>query len=150
MSERAISLRYDPDEDERSWVLIEPYTRETVLGEITVPAGFRTDLASVPWQVVWRKMYDKFGKWTPAAVIHDYLYQTQPEGMTRKQADDVFKYLLRRDGVTRGIEEIMYRAVRQHGWRAWKRSSVIADDLPADETRPENPDFQSTPHGWRT
>jgi hypothetical protein len=118
-----IALAYDPDEDEGSWVLLEPYVRETTIGPVTVPAGFRTDLASVPWQVVWRKMFDKFGRWTGAAVVHDYLYRTQPEGVTREQADLVFKELMRRDGVTRGIEEIMYKAVRQHGWRAWRSHS---------------------------
>ena len=118
--DETICLAFNARADDKSWVLLQPYTRETALGTITVPAGFRTDLASVPWQVVWRKMFDKFGRWTGAAVVHDYLYRTQPDGVTRKQADDVFKDLMRRDGVTRGLEETMYRAVRSQGWRAWK------------------------------
>jgi hypothetical protein len=124
--ERRIRLEYDPDEDEGSWVLLEPYVRETLIGPVMVPDGFRTDLASVPWQVVWRKMYDKFGKWTGAAVIHDFLYQTQPDGVTREQADLVFRDLMRRDGVPYGIVDIMYKAVRQHGWRAWRSHSSQA------------------------
>ena len=122
MSDRRIRLEYDPDEDEGSWVLLEPYVRETLIGTVTVPAGFRTDLASVPWTVVWRKMYDKFGRWTGAAVVHDWFYRTQPDGVTREQADRVFRDLMRRDGVPYGIVDIMYSAVRRHGWRAWNKN----------------------------
>jgi hypothetical protein len=118
MSERAISLRYDPDEDERSWVLLEPYTRDTLIGTITVPAGFETDLASVPRQV-WRR-YPKFGRWTGAAVVHDFLYRQRPHGgLRRSAADDVFEDLLREDGVLYGDVGIIMAAVRQFGDRAW-------------------------------
>jgi hypothetical protein len=112
-----IALAYDPDEDEDDFVLTEPYERETSLGKILVPAGFKTDLASVPRQV-WR-LYPKFGRWTGAAIIHDWLYRERPPGVRRKQADDVFEALLRRDGVRYGDVGIMVGAVRQFGDRAW-------------------------------
>jgi Protein of unknown function (DUF1353) len=102
--------------------LDEPYERETAIGKITVPAGFETDLASVPWQL-WRE-YPKFGSWTGAAIVHDYLYRTKPDGVTREQADKVFEELLYKDGVFHGQVRRMTRAVRQFGDWAWNSSDV--------------------------
>lgn len=115
--ERRLFLAYDPDEADDEWTLLQPYSRETSLGTITVPAGFRTDLASVPWQV-WRR-YPKFGRWTPAAIVHDFLYRTRPTGVRRWQADAAFRDLLRRDGVRYGDVAMMHAAVREFGGRAW-------------------------------
>jgi Protein of unknown function (DUF1353) len=120
--ERRLCLAYDPDESEDEWVLLEPYTRETSIGSITVPAGFRTDLASVPWQV-WRK-YPKFGRHIGAAVIHDWLYRTQPPDVERMQADAAFRDLLRRDGVRYGDVAVMHAAVREFGDSAWRRRKI--------------------------
>ena len=80
MVSHPINLVYDPA-DPDVWTLAQDYTRETSLGTVTVPAGFVTDLASVPNQV-WHA-FPKFGKWTGAAVIHDFLYRTQPDGISR-------------------------------------------------------------------
>ena len=117
MSERRIRLEYDPGVDERSWVLLEPYVRDTSLGTIAVPAGFRTDLASTPWQV-WKR-YPKLGKWTGAAVIHDWLYRERPHSVSREQADAVFLELLRQDGVPIHRARWMHTQVRLWGSKAW-------------------------------
>ena len=121
-----IAIAYDPDEDEGSWVLTEPYTRETLIGPITVPAGFRTDLASVPWQLVWKSMFRQFGKWGGAAVVHDYLYRTKPPGVTKEEADLVFLDLLTQDGMNLLQRTAMYRAVDNFGGRAWRSHSKKA------------------------
>lgn len=45
---------------------------------IIVPAGFVTDLASVP-RMVW-SFYPPDGPWAKAAIIHDFLYWTKGTG----------------------------------------------------------------------
>ena len=84
------------------WSLITPFTYVSdLLGEIIVPAGFVTDLASVPWFARWYVSRD--GNHTRAAVIHDYLYARASEasfpGISRRTADRVFLEALRACGL---------------------------------------------------
>ena len=116
MVSHPINLVYDPA-DADVWTLAQDYVRETSIGTITVPAGFKTDLASVPNQV-WHA-WPKFGKWTGAAVIHDFLYRTQPNGISRTEADQVFRDLLKADGVPYGTVRLFYRMIQEFGGRAW-------------------------------
>ena len=51
------------------------YTTGDTSDVITVPAGFVTDLASIP-RLVW-SFYPPDGPWVKAAIIHDFLYDTQ-------------------------------------------------------------------------
>ena len=115
MVRHPINLTYDPAYPD-VWTLAQDYTRETSLGMITVPAGFVTDLASVPNQV-WHA-FPKFGRWTGAAVIHDWLYRNQA-GISRDEADRVFRDLLKADGVPYGTVRLFYRMVQEFGGRAW-------------------------------
>src|SRR4051812_2279337 len=46
---------------------------------IVAPAGFVTDLASIP-RIVW-SVYPPDGPWVKAAIIHDFLYYTQGTGI---------------------------------------------------------------------
>jgi hypothetical protein len=94
---------------------------------IQVPAGYLTDLASIP-QWVWSIFglaHD--GLYRGAAVVHDWLYgrkvQEQnyselPEGyiLTRKECDDIFKELIDASGESKWKEQAMYKAVRAFGW----------------------------------
>ncbi|GAI33030.1 unnamed protein product, partial [marine sediment metagenome] len=59
-----------------------------------------------------------WGKYGKAAVVHDYLYQTQTR--TRKFADDVFYEAMLVSGTKPWKAMAMYRAVRLFGWLAWK------------------------------
>jgi Protein of unknown function (DUF1353) len=119
-----IHLAFDPREPD-VWVLDQDYVRDTSIGQITVPAGFETDLASSPWQM-WSQ-FPKFGPWTGAAIVHDYLYRTKSDGVTRSDADRVFRELLFEDGVPHGQARRMYTAVRQFGDRAWNASDAIEE-----------------------
>jgi len=106
-------------DDGRHARLLEPYRRWTVFGVVTVPAGFETDFASIPrlfWSVI-----PKVGRYNHAAVIHDYLYRTQPDGWTRGMADTVFQDLMREDGVCASRAWTMHRAVRLGGWVTWRK-----------------------------
>lgn len=95
---------------------------------ITVPAGFRSDFASIPWGV--RNLFPAFGPWALAAILHDYLYLTEGEGgrWTRKFADEQFREAMeaiaaaRPDGQPPAWKRaIMYRAVRVGGAGGWGR-----------------------------
>lgn len=82
---------------------------------IEVPEGFETDFASVP-RAFWR-IVPPWGRYSPAAVVHDYLYATRR--MSRREADGVFLKLMRRLGVPLWKRSFMYAAVRGFGGRAW-------------------------------
>jgi len=78
---------------------------------ITVHEGFQTDFASVP-RAFW-VVFPPDGKYTQAAVLHDYLYRVQER--TRKESDDIFLEAMAVLGVNKIKRLIMYRAVRVFG-----------------------------------
>lgn len=90
---------------------------------ITVPAGFETDFASVPWGL-WN-LFPPLGSYARPAIIHDALYQWggQVPGRcyTRKQADGVFLEAMQVVGVSAWRRGVMYRAVRLGGGSGWNR-----------------------------
>ncbi|KKM07440.1 hypothetical protein LCGC14_1733860 [marine sediment metagenome] len=93
---------------------------------IRVPKGFITDFASVPkafWSII-----PPYGKYTKAAVLHDYLYKyhgfvsgNQTISYTRKEADQLFLKAMEVLGVGRIKRWIMYQAVRRFGAKAWNK-----------------------------
>ena len=100
------------------WSLIKPFTyRSDLLGEIVVPEGFITDLASVPWFARWYVSRD--GNHTRAAVVHDYLYAPASEASfpdtSRRTADRVFLEAMRVCGLRPTLALVLYSAVRIGG-----------------------------------
>lgn len=64
--------------------------------EITVPKGFVTDLASIPAPL--RLVFKKTGRYSPAGIVHDFLYWEQPCGadrISRRIADQIIKEALK-------------------------------------------------------
>jgi hypothetical protein len=116
-----IHLSYDPC-DPDAWVLDRPYERQTALGPIVVPQGFKTDLASTP-KAVWRA-FPRWGPWSGAAIIHDYLYRTKPPGLSRYEADRILLRLMLEDRVLYGIARVIYRSVREFGEPAWNHGAI--------------------------
>jgi len=102
------------------FVLTNPLIYEGSGLRVNVPAGFDTDLASIPWFARW--IFARAHSNAYAAVVHDYLYA---KGFTsRSQADGVFFEALK-DPVcsTRLIARcVMWAAVRVGGWRGWNRA----------------------------
>lgn len=99
------------------WKLNSPLSYSVPGVDITVPAGFKTDLASIPRAV--RPLISVHGKHTRAAVIHDYLYSIQKingEWIKRSKADKVFHLAMLELGVGRFKARIMWSAVRSGGW----------------------------------
>ena len=101
-----------------TWQLVAQLQYESkVLGRIiTVPAGFKTDFASVPrWPLVFWLTGNTAHE---AATIHDYLYKTHES--TRYKADETFAEAMRVTGMPMWRCSVMYVAVRLKGSRAYK------------------------------
>lgn len=101
------------------WMLREPlaFTSRTGL-VVLVPAGFRTDLASVPRLP---GLYLTLGGLAHApAAIHDYLYAHG--SLSRRQADLLFLEACEVVGVPQWKASLMYFGVRLFGWARYRRS----------------------------
>lgn len=101
------------------WRLAEALVyRSELAGVIMVPAGFVTDFASVPRVPL---IFSTFGnRGHGAAVIHDWLYQSQPLGATKEYADLVFKEALQAEGIRLWRAWCMWKAVHHRGHEAWR------------------------------
>lgn len=99
---------------------------------VTVPAGFVTDLASIP-RIVW-SFFPPDGPWVKAAIVHDFLYDTVGDGQwhshrgvsrfepySRREADRILLegMIDRRIGIL--ARTMIYLAVRTAGWIGWRR-----------------------------
>ncbi|MGM9510170.1 DUF1353 domain-containing protein [Larkinella sp. GY13] len=123
--EKGIIVRYreeDPDKSDR-WVLVEPLTFQTLIGEVIIPAGYVTDFASVPaplWSV-----FPPIGRYNRASLLHDYWYDQRlgedrlGAKLARKLAD--LEYWSRIDQIEphrKLRNRLMYWACRWFG-RSW-------------------------------
>ncbi len=99
------------------WILVNELRCIPAEGEqITVPAGLRTDLASIP-RILW-SLLPPAGLWARASVLHDYLYATRL--YRREKCDRLFLEAMLDDGVSRPTAGIIFRAVRAFGKRAYR------------------------------
>ena len=87
-------------------------------GTITVPAGFATDGASIP-RIFWN-IFEPFGAYFHAALIHDFCYSNLDKAFTRREADDLLNEGMRALGVNWFTRQAVYRSVRLFGWRFFK------------------------------
>jgi hypothetical protein len=76
-------------------------------GLVVVPAGFVTDLASIPFPL--NLIMRPEGPWKRAAVVHDFLGKRMSD---KKIVDMVFLEALKVDGVSLPVRTIMYHYVR--------------------------------------
>jgi hypothetical protein len=82
---------------------------------IEVPAGFATDLATIPFPLT--AISHRFGPYNRAVIIHDYIYASRgwigdDIRMTRKEADALMYNLMLQDGTPRWKAQMMWSAVR--------------------------------------
>lgn len=101
--------------DSAQWDLVEPLRYEGNRDTFVVPVGFRTDFASVP-RVLWT-MFPPYGRYTKAAVVHDYLYVSKL--VSRADADGLFRRIMHELGVGRTRRWLMWSGVRLGGWLVW-------------------------------
>ena len=85
---------------------------------VRVPKGFITDFASIP-RLFWTLIGPPTGRYGKSAVIHDFLYDTQP--VTRKKADLIFYEAMQVLKVPFYKRWLMYHAVRTFAWMPWNR-----------------------------
>lgn len=101
------------------WQLMEPLIYfHGQYGEIIVPSGFITDLASIPR--IFHRIVNpcKTGTRRPA-IVHDYLYSGATP-LTRYQADLMLYDALRECGINWLLANAMYYAVRMGGASHWR------------------------------
>ena len=82
MFRNALTVTESPN---RQWKLAQGLVYAGHTDTFHVPAGFETDFASVP-RAFW-SVFPPYGPYTKSAVLHDWLYVTQPAGVSRKDAD---------------------------------------------------------------
>jgi hypothetical protein len=118
-------LRYETDKGGRAlWQVQQPlvFASETLGREITVPAGFITNYASVPrlpliFLVAGDRSFDE-------AAVHDWLYTSHE--CTKDQADRVFlEALLLNPKIPAGLAQTMFKAVSWFGGGSWSDETSI-------------------------
>lgn len=119
-------------DDKGRWRLEDAYTLEHNGHRITIPAGFEFDLASVPRPLWW--LIAPFELSIAAPLVHDFLYRyggDPPEGSvtpsktyTRKEADGLFRDVMRQEGVAAWRRTLAYLGSRWFGAFAWDATSA--------------------------
>ena len=100
------------------WELVEAFT-VTPVPPMTVPAGFKTDLASIPRLL--RGIIPQVGRHIQPAIAHDYCYRVAKSGRSRVQADRMFLDGMKETGVRFTRRWVMYLGVRMFGWLSWRK-----------------------------
>jgi hypothetical protein len=98
--------------DAKNWELLAPLTYQGKFESYTAPAGMSTDFASVPRLFVW--LIPRYGVYTKAAILHDYLWREQAAKghMPWADADGMFRRAMRELGVAFLRRWITWSAVR--------------------------------------
>lgn len=98
--------------DADTWSLVDDLVYQGRRDRFVVPAGFRTDFATVPRPVTW--LIPRFGAYTLAAILHDWLVTEglRTRAVTSRQADGIFRRVLRESGVPVLRRWLMWAGVR--------------------------------------
>lgn len=116
---------------DNQWVVLAPLAFRDSKGRIwTVPRGFVMDLASIPRPL--KSVFNVNGKSRAPAVLHDYLYCTQP--VSREEADALFLEAMECRRVIWPSRNAMWAGVRAGGWIYWNKREV--DSLGAQDFVP--------------
>lgn len=104
--------------------LLQDFLYEYIPGKvILVPKGFITDFASIPR--IFRWLITGNDNTKRAAVIHDFLYDTQPDGVDRKFSDAIFLLAMGEKPEEFQVKEwkrtTAYSGVRIGGWYVWRK-----------------------------
>lgn len=106
-------VTYRPASD--TWILMDPWECRVNGVGVSVPAGFRFDLASIP-RILW-PLVAPFELSIAAPLVHDYLYRTQTT--TRRAADRFFRVIMEEERVGWLRRWAAWFGVRAFGWLAW-------------------------------
>ena len=98
--------------DANTWSLVDELVYRGNRQRFVVPAGFRTDFATVPRLVTW--LVPRFGVYTLAAVLHDWLCTEgiRSGAVSAREADGIFRRVMRESGVPVLRRWLMWAGVR--------------------------------------
>lgn len=110
-----------PSADGEGYVLMAPYYAPILPGfDLLIATGFFFDGCSIPrlgWTLL--GLHPMHPRVQASALIHDALYAS--EMLARREADDVFLWCLRQDGLDTLRARLMWRGVRLGGGAVWRR-----------------------------
>lgn len=90
-----------------------------------VPAGYVTDLSSIP-RLAWTLFPPSYSPARRAAVLHDWFYSHGFRAATKAYADRVFRQMMIQEGAPRVVAWLFWAAVRANvrggAWRGWRGS----------------------------
>lgn len=131
--------------DNKFWITLEDMTYRigNTSESIVVPTGFVTDFASIP-QALSSYGLSPHGKYSRAAIVHDYLYWAQ--GCTRAQSDRLLVIAMKESNVGGFDEFAIHRGVDFGGSFAWKknaeeRAQRLPRLVPSQFLRPADPNM---------
>ncbi|MCA1833579.1 MAG: DUF1353 domain-containing protein [Actinomycetota bacterium] len=98
------------DAGDNDWKVVQPLRYQADTQCFEVPAGAETDFASVP--VLFQWLIPRSGRYTKAAVLHDHLWRTPIDGVSRGDADGIFRRCMAELGVPFLRRWVMWAGVR--------------------------------------
>lgn len=118
---KPLRLEFDYQGDAtRPYVLLEAFHYYTEIGEaegltrlICIPAGYRTDFASIP-RLFW-SILPPHGRYGKAAVVHDWLCDEAPHSVDYRTAADIFDEAMQALNVSRWKRVTLAWAVKAFG-----------------------------------
>jgi hypothetical protein len=111
---------------ERMFFLLAPIEWDRNPGQtgpkqVIAPTGFVTDLASIP-RPLW-SIWPSDGSYAYPAIIHDFLYWTQP--CSRPEADNVLKFAMQDFKIGTVTIDAIYDGVRLGGQASWDDNAKL-------------------------
>jgi len=91
--------------------------------EVVVPAGFVTDLASIP-HVFWSELKPGAG-YAHAAIVLDFLYWEQGAAIARADADEIFRLALKDLDTAPATLDAISNALKTSGQAAWQQNAQL-------------------------
>jgi len=117
------------NEGDKCWEIGEDIDFELTNGDvITVPKGFKTDLATVPKLV--RPVINTYGDFLLGVIIHDWIYSTDykrkemGDYKNRLFADEQFRFFALKFDTNKLRVNTMYYSIRAFGRSIYKRKSL--------------------------
>jgi hypothetical protein len=112
----SVKFRLGSDFEDKPFELLEEVAYCSFYTEPTwtvIPAGFRTDFASIP-RFFWR-LFPPFGKYAGAAIVHDWHCDNRT--VDYRTAAKIFLEVMEDLRVNKIVRALMYRAVLWFGPR---------------------------------
>jgi hypothetical protein len=101
----------------RRWQILADFVYESPKhGTITVPAGFITDLNSIPRPLWWVSTPADFPH---TGVLHDFVYATHR--LSRADADHLYREALDAEGAHKFRRVTRWLTLRAFGWMAYRK-----------------------------